>query len=267
MPTFPAIPQPEVVRYERPLLESEVSQLLEYLRFESRSWSGHREYALVGTVALAGLYREECLDLLVEHVDLARRMIWVKRREWLKDTRRPKLFPNVPITDELATILAAWLPRTHSEYAFPSGKTGGKWTRATTGNDSVNVLTAAARAAGLTSDVTFTRLRHFYNSRSRSPVPACRDVRAILIGGPADPVIIGDENIGVLTAIRYRTLKALWNAGDGGLTGKELKEKAGAEGAVNAWSDMRNLYPALKERLPSPGKGYPGSDARYRLIR
>jgi len=233
----------------------------------------------VAAIIYTGVPEEDMLALRVDDVDLAKGVMFIRRRKGNKYFDAPQPFP---IHSDLKPILREWLPETRSIYLFP-GVEGGRWVGSFRGTRPHEEIEAAAFAAGIQESVTYRTLRRFHFEALESSVEglglnglSCPmrpnseprlGPNRVVVGGPQDPISVHGTTIGVLTTVRYNTLKALWKAGKKGLTGSELKREAGAGGAVNAWNDMRNLYPALRDVLPRPGKGYRGTDARYRLLR
>ena len=132
-----------------------LSRLLEHLESQSATWKGARLYALVATMAYTGLRRNEGLTRAVADFDLDRRIVRVKaRRRRLKTAASGQ---PVGLPKELVPILAAWLPRTGSKWAFPGVKGKSPWTGGPTGGRPLDELKQAGRDAGV-GDVTFLAL-------------------------------------------------------------------------------------------------------------
>ncbi len=142
----PRPPGPDVAALSR----EELTRLMVHLLDWSTSWEGHRLYALVATVFLAGLRRAEALELPVANCDLERLTIRVTRGAVVRRKR--------PMPAKLAEILGEWLPRTGARWAFPGTRLAGPWTGGPTGQKPLCRLKAAGQAAGIPG-LTFERLR------------------------------------------------------------------------------------------------------------
>jgi len=86
-----------------------------------------------------------------------------------------------------------------------------------------NALKTAARAAGLTYDMTFPGLRHFYLSRPHLALPIGGKYRSIIIRGPNDPVFVEGRSKGVLNPAEFDVLIALVKVAPGALTRRQLE--------------------------------------------
>src|SRR5438128_2305145 len=128
----------------------------------------------------------------------------------------------MPISDDLRLILAAWLPRTRSERAFPGIKLGpwgpgGRWT-----SNATYLLRAACLAAGI-PPITFEQLRRFHAEQAVASVPfATIAARGIINGSSKAPTIDG-KSMRRLTATQYKVLKVLSTAGEEGIGTQEFK--------------------------------------------
>jgi integrase len=89
-------------------------------------------------------------------VSYARRVLWVSPRRRLKTAAAAA---PVPLCDELAAALAAWLPEAGTPWVFPGVRGKGPWTGGMPGGKPLDRLKAAGREAGL-EGVTFQSLRH-----------------------------------------------------------------------------------------------------------
>jgi integrase len=141
-----------------------VGRLLAHLAADVASWEGHRLYALVATFAFTGIRRDEGLRLQAADVDLAGRVIRLSDRTPLKT--EGSAVP-VPMPAELAEILAAWLPRAGSIWAFPGVRRKSPWTGGPTGRTPLASAQAAARSVGV-EGLTFRGLRQTWATMAES---------------------------------------------------------------------------------------------------
>ena len=108
-------------------------------------------------MAYTGLRRNEGLTRAVADFDLVRRIVKVKaRRRRLKTAASSQ---PVGLPEELIPILANWLPRTGSKWAFPGVRGKSPWTGGPKGGRALDELKQAGRDAGI-GDVNFLMLRH-----------------------------------------------------------------------------------------------------------
>jgi integrase len=121
-------------------------------------WRARRVEALIAVAAYTGMRKMEALCLKVEDIDLPQRIIRIVSRDEnrLKTDRSAQ---PVPIPPELAQILANWLPRTLSEWAFPNATHNGPWTGGSPGYQPLHRLKRIAKRAGV-EGFTFLSLRH-----------------------------------------------------------------------------------------------------------
>ena len=157
-----------------------VAKVLDLLEREARQggWSEGRLHALVATYAYTGLRKQEALRLLVADVDLAERMVVIKRRS-RRGLKTVKSAAHVPICDELASILARWLPRTGCVWAFPGRMLGGPWDGGKPGCTPLDRIKAAGARAGV-KGFTIQSLRHSFGTHARRWGLGPLDVKAIL---------------------------------------------------------------------------------------
>lgn len=145
-----------------------IARVLALLKSEAKSgWENHRLFALAHTVALTGLRRGEALHLLAADCHLAERWIGVpKHRRGYRAKTRASCAP-VPCPDELADVLAGWLPLCGSPWAFPGVKSGRPWTGGPPGGKPLDRLKAAGLRAGV-AGFTFLSLRHSWATHAES---------------------------------------------------------------------------------------------------
>lgn len=134
----------------------QVVALLEHLERSVVDWKTHRLYALTATVAYTGLRRNEALYLQKRDVDLKGGVLHVVARRRLKTIAAEA---PVPIADELAEVLARWLPEGGPLWLFPGVRGKGAWAGGTLGYRPSDFLKAAGAAVGI-PDVTWHTLRH-----------------------------------------------------------------------------------------------------------
>ncbi|MEJ7637468.1 MAG: site-specific integrase, partial [Singulisphaera sp.] len=90
------------------------------------SWSAGRLQALAYSYAFTGARKSEILGLEVADVDLAGRLILLKSNARRRLKTRGSAQP-VAIAEDLAEVLALWLPRTGSPWLFPGVTLRGPW--------------------------------------------------------------------------------------------------------------------------------------------
>lgn len=134
----------------------QVRRLLEYLEALATDWRGMRLFALAATIAYTGLRRDEALFLQLGDVRPAEGLLAVVARRRLKTDDSAAL---VPVPDELAAVLARWLPEAGPTWLFPGATRKGPWTGGMPGYKPLDRLKAAGRAAGI-EGLTFHLLRH-----------------------------------------------------------------------------------------------------------
>jgi integrase len=144
----------------------QVGAILAHLAGSRATWEEHRLYALIATFAFTGLRRDEGLRLRVADVDLANRVIQVVDRASSPLKTEGSAAP-VPIAEVLAEVLAEWLPRSGSPWAFPGITRVGPWTGGPAGKRPLDEAKAAALAAGV-AGLTFRGLRQTWATMAES---------------------------------------------------------------------------------------------------
>jgi integrase len=107
-----------------------------------------RLYAWAAVLSYTGVRRDEALFLHPSDLDMERRLIIVRSsRE--RRLKRPTAQRVLPMPDELAAILAEWLPRrTCRGWVFPN-RNGTPWTHGTAGYRPIDQLRRAGIEAGV----------------------------------------------------------------------------------------------------------------------
>jgi integrase len=123
-------------------------------------WEDRRLAALVWTVALTGVRRDEALYLRREDVDVEGRRIVIDPRRRLKTEASAR---TVPMPDGLAEVLAEWLPAAGSEWCFPGVRGRGPWTGGSVAGRPLGRLKAVAASVGI-DRITWHSLRHAYGT-------------------------------------------------------------------------------------------------------
>jgi integrase len=137
----------------------EVTRLLVHLRDGSAgSWEGQRLFAVVATLALAGppgLHYGQAVGLKVDAIDLVAGVISLDPASTAE--------PERPMPPKLVEILAAWLPHSGCEWAFPGQKLRRFWNGGGRGRKPIDQLKAAGLDVGI-EGLTFELLRQYRNS-------------------------------------------------------------------------------------------------------
>lgn len=277
-PDFPHIPHPwEMPEVERDPAPSkgDVRRLLAYLKSRSADWEGHRLYALVAVIVLAGLRRNEALQLHVAAVDLDGGILRIWRRELKPTSAAPTV---VRISPQLAPVLSGWMGRCGSQWLFPGIRRAGPWGRGPGGKTPLDHLKEAAEAAGIEHrPLTFDCLWHFHHkeavpgvhfdtpsegTRSISTTSADATKLAVDLGdGPDAPRVWGRLKPS-LTPSEARLVLALVRAGSKGLTSGELAEEIdGKKGAVTTLGRLKTKDQDWDRAIVFPGGPY----GRYRV--
>jgi integrase len=287
-PDFPPIPQPREfprVRNEEPLTPEDVKAIWDYLQVRACSWEGNRVFALFAVVVLAGIRKDEALRLVTADVDLVGGVLWIHKRAARPRTSLPA---RVRMSGDLKMVLAGWLRQIHCEWVFPGKRQVGVW-QGSDGLDTNAEIKAAARALGITKEVTFSSLRRFHiensittvpldegRARPRRKTPAVDDddtglistgesIPAVEMKGPGHPVLVR----GVpkrLTSAEYRIVMLLLQAwDDGGLSLKGMNRLYGKK----TW---RQLLIRLRKdpdwfaAIGFPGPRKKGGSDLYRIL-
>jgi integrase len=144
-----------------------IARVLQLLDSEAAGggWEEGRLQALVYTYAFTGLRKSEALYLRKADVDLEARILRVKRRRNFRPKTAASAAP-IAIADELGSVLARWLPRTGSDWVFPTkdGKT--PWTSGGPGKKPLDMVKAAGRRAGV-DGLTILSFRHSFATHSK----------------------------------------------------------------------------------------------------
>jgi len=144
---------------------SDVKRAMLHLQAESAfGWENHRLFAVAATTFLTGARAMEVQAAKVADFNLTTRWfkIRVNERRGLK-TRKSRR--KVPLTRELVSILAAWLPLAGSVWAFPGIRKVGPWISGGSGRKPLDRLKAEASKAGV-EGLTFLSLRHSFITHS-----------------------------------------------------------------------------------------------------
>jgi len=131
-------------------------------------WRARRLLALASLFAFTGLRLKEGLYLRVEDIDLDQRVIQIIPRT-LNRLKTEASAQPIPIPDGLAPILADWLPRCGSEWAFPGVTGKAPWTGGPSGHRPLDQLKAAGERAGV-HGLTFLSLRHTWATQAEAGV-------------------------------------------------------------------------------------------------
>jgi integrase len=131
------------------------------------SWHAHRLFALATTTFLTGARAKEVQGAKITDFQLTERwfLVRVNERRRLK-TKKSKR--RVPMPLELVSVLAEWLPRSLSPWAFPGVMRLGPWLTGCDGYRPVDKLKAVGERYGV-EGLTFQSLRHSYITHSEGP--------------------------------------------------------------------------------------------------
>lgn len=123
---------------------------LESARSRAKRFAAHRDVVMLCTASFTGTRVSELCKLMVENVDLAGRVLQVKRGKGDKDR-------NIPIAKKLLPVLAVWIGerKTGPLFPGPSGRALSRWTF-------YDRLKDLARRAGITKRVYPHLLRHTF---------------------------------------------------------------------------------------------------------
>jgi integrase len=130
------------------------------------SWKAARLRALVYCYAFTGARKREVLALQTADIDLAAGVLQIRtnRRRGLK-TRQSAAC--LPLPAPLGAVLAAWLPRTESEWLFPGIRRKGPWLEGPPGEKPLDQVKALGLRAGVPG-LTIQSFRHTFASLSES---------------------------------------------------------------------------------------------------
>lgn len=142
---------------KRHLDHDQVVRLLDHLDRSVNDWISHRLYVMTALVVYTGLRSREASGLQLSDVKMAQGVLYVVGRRRLKTVSAEA---PVPIADELAAVLARWLPEGGPLWLFPGVRGKGPWEGGAPGYRSADRLKAAAKAAGIGNNVTWHTLRH-----------------------------------------------------------------------------------------------------------
>jgi integrase len=266
IPSFPRIPQSyEFLRTKTPAPSpEEIKRFLDYLRGKVEAegdWIIHRTFALVTTLAYAGLSRAESQKFRVSDVDFERGMILVRTRKAssrsMYQSQRTMFPPQVPMQPELVAVLRAWLPKTGCEWVFPGVRRLGPWgphQNPVWARNPVNLMREQACVAGIGATINFATLRRFYVENAALVIPGIsldstprlgakidapktvadesleKPRPSVTIGEPWEPVFIRGKLKGVLSRSEHRIILVLLQAFPGGLTMKQMEASTGMGG-------------------------------------
>jgi integrase len=121
-------------------------------------WRARRLQALVATTAYTGMRRTEVLYLTAPDIDIEARLILLSARGKARLKTEAAAQP-VPIPDELAAILADWIPRLGGAWLIPNWESSGPWIGGSPGHRPLDRLKALGKRAGVPG-LTFQSLRH-----------------------------------------------------------------------------------------------------------
>lgn len=149
---------------------AEIGCVLGHLRdraVRSRSWEDHRLHALASVVAFTGARAREAQYAEVEDFDLADGFFKIEPKP-IHPLKTDSSEREVPIPAPLSSILARWLPRARSRWAFPGVRREGPWDGGAPGYRPVDRLREAAREVGVRG-FTFLSLRHSFITHGTGP--------------------------------------------------------------------------------------------------
>jgi integrase len=162
-------PGQEPPKHDRHKTAEEVARVLWTLDQEAAlgTWESGRLQALVYTLAFTGMRRSEALGLLTADVDLGTRVLHIRTNPWRPLKTRGSAAP-LGITEELAAVLALWLPRVGGgPWAFPGARRSGPWMSGGPGVRALDQVKAAGLRAGV-SGLTLLSFRHTLATLSES---------------------------------------------------------------------------------------------------
>lgn len=136
---------------------ADLGKLLDHLERDKPTWRGGRLYALVATVAYTGMRRNEAITRATSDFLLSDRIVQVKARRRRVKTKASAQPVGLP--PELVPILAEWLPRSGSPWAFPGVTGAAPWLGGAQGFRALDEIRAAGVACGI-GPVNFLMLRH-----------------------------------------------------------------------------------------------------------
>lgn len=125
-----------------------VGRVLDALKAAATDWEGRRLYALFALYAYTGMRLREALYLHMEDVRLDARIIDVKHRPELRLKTEGSEGP-VPIPEELAEILAGWLPHAGPRWVFPGLRGRGPWVGGAYGSRPTEAIRKAGEELGI----------------------------------------------------------------------------------------------------------------------
>lgn len=150
-----------IARYDPPRIRhhsrEDVSRLLEELSRRAHDWEGRRLEVLGNVLAYCGLRPGEAYRLRVEDVDLERGFVFVRPNGHRLKTKASEA--PVPICEELAPLLADWIPRVGSEWLVPKLDRQGPWIHGKHGGRPGDRLASVALQLGI-KGLTPRSLRH-----------------------------------------------------------------------------------------------------------
>ena len=144
----------------------ELTQLLQHLaEHRGDGWAQHRMCALVWTIALTGVRRDEALYLRLEDLELGAAPAVTIRPSQCRRLKTEASERVVPLPDALAAVLRGWTPLAGPVWLFPGIRQRGPWTGGSAAGRPIGELRRAAAAAGIPR-LTWHSLRHAFGTYS-----------------------------------------------------------------------------------------------------
>ncbi len=144
----------------------------------SRSWSGHRLYAMASLFAYTGLRKNEGLYLRVSDIDIGRGVLSI-----VPTSERPLKTAgsaaSLPMPTRLSGVIGEWIPACRSEWLFPGIRRLGPWSGGAPGFRALDQLKAAGAACGV-EGFTFLSLRHSLATHGASFAWSASDIQHVL---------------------------------------------------------------------------------------
>ncbi|WP_337175405.1 tyrosine-type recombinase/integrase [Paludisphaera sp.] len=125
-----------------------VGRVLAHLKSRAVDWEGCRLHALFAVYAYTGMRLREALHLRLEDVRLDDRIVDVRHRAANRLKTESAEGP-VPVPEELAEVLATWLPMAGPGWLFPGRKGRGPWTGGAYGSRPTEAIKRAGEELGI----------------------------------------------------------------------------------------------------------------------